>query len=318
MMKQSQSTPTPHDATFRQYLSDPDVARDFIALHLPARLQEMCDLSTLRLEQGSFVDEDLRSCFSDVLYSLKTIAGDSYIQVLIEHQSTPDKHMAFRLMRYAVAAMQRHLDAGNKYLPLVIPILFYAGKRKGYPHSTKWLDEFRHPDVAEQLYNCAFPLVDVTVIPDDEIMHHRRMAALTLILKHAQQRDLLTLIDRLTTVIQSSLLSREQFRLLISYMIKMGKSTDAQAVLAELKRRMPQRGDEMMTLAEQFELTGYQKGIANGVEKGIEKGIKEGQHLAQLGIARTMLQMGLDEGTILQATGLAQDALDGLVEQHAG
>lgn len=37
--------------------------------------------------------------------------------------------MAFRLIRYAVAAMQRHLEAGHKKLPLVIPVLFYTGKR---------------------------------------------------------------------------------------------------------------------------------------------------------------------------------------------
>lgn len=47
---------------------------------------------------------------------------------LIEHQSTPDKLMAFRLLRYALAAMQRHLDAGHDTLPLVVPILFYHGK----------------------------------------------------------------------------------------------------------------------------------------------------------------------------------------------
>ncbi len=47
---------------------------------------------------------------------------------LIEHQSTPDKLMAFRLLRYGLAAMQRHLDAGHDTLPLVVPILFYHGK----------------------------------------------------------------------------------------------------------------------------------------------------------------------------------------------
>lgn len=72
----------------------------------------ICDLSTLKLESGSFVEDDLRQYFSDVLYSLKTTAGDGYIHVLVEHQSTPDKSMAFRLSRYAVVAMQRHPEAG--------------------------------------------------------------------------------------------------------------------------------------------------------------------------------------------------------------
>ncbi|MCZ4151080.1 hypothetical protein BZG21_42605, partial [Escherichia coli] len=84
-------------------------------------------MRTLHLESGHFVEDDLRPFYADILYSLKTTAGDGYIYALIEHQSTPDRHMAFRLMRYAIAAMQRHLDAGHDRLPLVIPVLFYHG-----------------------------------------------------------------------------------------------------------------------------------------------------------------------------------------------
>ncbi|EGK1061312.1 Rpn family recombination-promoting nuclease/putative transposase, partial [Salmonella enterica] len=84
-MKKKNSTPTPHDATFRQFLTQPDIARDFMEIHLPAELRAVCDLSTLKLESGSFVEDDLRQYFSDVLYSLKTTAGDGYIHVLVEH-----------------------------------------------------------------------------------------------------------------------------------------------------------------------------------------------------------------------------------------
>lgn len=42
----------PHDATFRQFLTHPDVAREFMQLHLPAELREICDLNTLKLESG--------------------------------------------------------------------------------------------------------------------------------------------------------------------------------------------------------------------------------------------------------------------------
>jgi len=212
-------SPVPHDAAFRQFLANPDVARDFMQLHLPEELRKICDLGTLKLESGSFVEDDLRQYFSDVLYSFKTSAGDGYIHVLIEHQSTPDRHMAFRLMRYAIAAMQQHLAAGHKKLPLVIPVLFYTGKRSPYPYSTRWFDEFDDPAVAEQLYGSAFPLVDVTVIPDDEIMKHRSMAALTLTLtlmqKHIHQRDMASIIDRLSTLLMADYLSSPQVLALI-------------------------------------------------------------------------------------------------------
>lgn len=207
-MKKKNNTPTPHDATFKQFLTQPEIARDFMQLHLPTELRAICDLSTLKLESGSFVEEDLRQYFSDVLYSLKTTGGDDgYIMVLVEHQSSPDKFMAFRQLRYAVAAMQRHLDAGHKKLPLVIPVLFYTGKRSPYPYSIRWLDGFADPVLAGKLYSDGFPLVDVTVIPDDEIMTHRSMAALTLMQKHIHQRDIATLMDRLVTLLLADTLS---------------------------------------------------------------------------------------------------------------
>ena len=68
--------------------------------------------------------------------------------LLVEHQSSPDKFIAFRQLRYAVAAMQRHLDASHKKLPLVIPVLFYTGKRIPYTYSPRWLDGFDNPELA--------------------------------------------------------------------------------------------------------------------------------------------------------------------------
>jgi len=295
-MKKKKSA-VPHDATFRQLLTHPDVARDFMQLHLPAELRDICDLNSLKLESGSFVEDDLRQYFSDVLYSLKTSAGDGYIHVLIEHQSTPDRHMAFRLMRYAIAAMQRHLEAGHKKLPLVIPVLFYAGLRTPYPYSTRWYDEFDDPRVAENLYGGAFPLVDVTVIPDDEIMTHRSMAALTLLQKHIHQRDIASLTDRLATLFMADYLSSPQVLALIHYLMQTGESADHEAFIRELAHQVPQHGDALMTIAEQFE------------QKGIEKGRTEGKREAALEIARTMLQKGLEDKTIMEMTGLSSDEL---------
>lgn len=298
-MKKKHSTPTPHDATFRQFLSQPDVARDFMELHLPAELRALCDLSTLKLESGSFVEDDLRQYFSDVLFSLKTRRGDdNYVHVLIEHQSTPDRHMAFRLLRYAVAAMKRHLDAGHKKLPLVIPLLFYAGKRSPYPYSTRWLDEFSDPALAESVYGSAFPLVDVTVIPDEEIAEHRSMAALTLLQKHIHQRDLAEVMDRLTSVLVAGWLSSSQIVSLVHYIIQAGETTDADVFLHKLAQRMPQQKDALMTIAEQLK------------QKGRQQGRLEGQLEVKFEIARSLLNMNMPRETVMQVTGLTEEELN--------
>lgn len=286
-------TSVPHDATFKAFLTHPATARDFIEVHLPAELRAVCDLSTLKLESGSFVEESLRAFYSDVLYSLKTAAGDGYIHVLIEHQSTPDRHMAFRLMRYAVAAMQRHLDAGHQKLPLVIPVLFYTGKRSPYPYSTDWLQEFDDPALAGRLYGEPFPLVDVTVIPDDEIMNHRSMAALTLLQKHIHRRDLADLLDRLAATLMAGHLTGQQLVSLINYLVQAGETDDAEAFVRNLAQRVPQHEDELMTIAQQLE------------QKGIEKGRQEGK----MEVARNLLQKGIPLESVRELTGLSDEVL---------
>lgn len=309
-MKSKNGTPTPHDATFRQFLSQPTIARDFMALHLPAEFLALCDLDTLKLESGAFVEEDLRQYFSDILYSLKTTSrDDGYIHVLIEHQSSPDRHMAFRLMRYAIAAMQRHLDAGHKKLPLVIPVLFYSGKRSPYPYSTRWLDEFSIPAFASRLYSNAFPLVDVTVIPDEDIVGHRSMAALTLLQKHIHQRDLAELIDKLAPVILAGYLSSSQVISLVNYLLQAGETADADLFVRTLAQRVPQHEDALMTIAQQLEQKGIEKGLQLGEQRGLVKGRSEGERSAALKIARTMLQNGLPPSLVAEMTGLSDDDL---------
>lgn len=303
------TTPTPHDAAFKQFLTHPDTARDFMELHLPAELLTLCDLNTLKLESGCFVEESLRPYYSDVLYSLKTAGRDGYIHVLIEHQSSPDRHMAFRLLRYAVAAMQRHLDAGHKKLPFVIPVLFYTGKRSPYPYSTNWLQEFDNPELAGKLYSNHFPLVDVTILSDDDIMNHRSLAALTLLQKHIHQRDLTELLDRLATILLTSHLTGQQLVSLINYLVQAGETPDAEAFVRELAQRVPQHKDKLMTIAQQLEQKGIRLGELRGLEKGRKEGHKEGERKATLKIARTMLQSGLDQATVMKMTGLSEEDL---------
>jgi recombination-promoting nuclease RpnB len=286
------STPTPHDAIFKTFLSHPTTARDFMSLHLPPNLLKICDLTTLKLESGSFVEDDLRPYYSDVLYSLKTSSGEGYIQVLIEHQSTPDRHMAFRLMRYAIAAMQRHLDAGHKTLPLVIPILFYQGKRSPYPYPVNWLELFSDPEDAAQLYGGDFPLVDITVIPDEEIMQHRSMAALTLLQKHIRQRDLNEFLDQLSKLMLEEFMTRQQMLTLVNYMLQTGETPDAESFIRELAQRVPQHEEELMTIAQQLE------------QKGEQRGEQRGAREALLKVAQNMLDNGFDWASVMKMTGL--------------
>ncbi|MBJ8872290.1 Rpn family recombination-promoting nuclease/putative transposase [Citrobacter braakii] len=289
------TTSTPHDAVFKQFLYHPDTARDFLDIYLPSTLRELCDLQTLKLESGSFIEDSLRASYSDVLWSLKTNEGDGYIYVVIEHQSSPDAHMAFRLMRYAMAAMQRHLDAGHKTLPLVIPMLFYHGALSPYPFSLCWLDEFDDPIVARQLYSATFPLVDITVIPDDEIMQHRRIALLELMQKHIRKRDLIGLVEQLVSLLATGYANDSQLKTLFNYMMQFGNTPHIDKFIREVAQRVPQQKESLMTIAEVLQ--------------------QEAKQQEALRIAQMMLANGISHEIILKITGLS--AKDLLARQAA-
>lgn len=287
---------TPHDAFFKQFLMHPDTARDFLDIHPPAEIRGICDLDTLRLESSHSVEESLKEQYSDVLYSVKMQGTSGYIHVLIEHQSTADKKMAFRMMRYAIAAMHRLLKDENGPLPLVVPLLFYQEKTSPYPLSMSWLDMFALPELARRIYSEPFPLVDITVIPDDDIMQHRRIA----------------LLERLVTLISAEYTTESQLNSLLSYMVQRGHTDQPQVFYRELANRLPQE-ESMMTLAEWFEEQGMQKGVREGMLEGKREGLQEGKTEERRNIARRMLESGMTREAVAQITTLTDDELEQII-----
>lgn len=298
---EEQTTSTPHDAIFKHFMAHVDTARDFLDIYLPPALRDLCDLSTLKLEATSMVEKNLRSRISDILYSVKTRRGTGYIYTLIEHQSSPEKHMAFRMLRYSLDVMQRHLDANNKTLPIVIPLLFYHGEVTPYPYSLRWLDGFSEPELAKRLYCRPFPLVDITVVPDSEIMQHRRIATLELLQKHIRLRDLSGQIAPLAALLTMGYTSKDRLIAILNYMLHTGTAENPEKLLHELSQRTSHHEGTLMTIAEYLE----QKGWARGIEEGQQKG--RGEEARRIALA--MLKNGLDPTLITEITGVAETEL---------
>ena len=303
------TTSTPHDAVFKKMMTHPEIAQDFLKIHLPESLCKLCELTTLKLESTTFIEDDLRTYYSDVLWSLKTREGEGYIYCVIEHQSTAVPHMAFRLMRYATAAMQHHLDSGNKTLPLVIPMLFYHGEQSPYPFSLNWLDEFDDPEAARPLYATAFPLVDITVVHDDEIMQHRRMALLELIQKHIRKRDLMGLVEKLAILLVKGHANDNQLKALFNYLMQAGDTARFSEFIHQVAERLPQHKEKLMTIAERLRQEGHLNGLQEGYRKGLRQGLQQGKQEEALRIATTMLADGTDPLTICRITGLTAEDL---------
>ncbi|MFV9989295.1 MAG: Rpn family recombination-promoting nuclease/putative transposase [Coxiella endosymbiont of Dermacentor nuttalli] len=301
-------TPTPHDAVFRKFLSEKETAKDFFDIWLPDEIKGLCDLDSLKVESGSFIDGDMKNYQSDILYSISTTKGNGYIYVLIEHQSKPDKLIAWRLMRYSMAAMQKHLEAGHKKLPLVYPILFYCGEKSPHPYSTDWLDCFSGRDIAEKIYMKPFKLVDVTTLEDGEIMQHRRMALLELIQKHIRRRDMTESLDNIVKLLSYNYYTDNQVITMFNYLLQEGNAQKPMEFITEIAKQSEKHKGVLMTIAQSLRQEGIQEGIQIGEQKGMQKGAKQ----ASMKIARQMLESGMDRQSVMKFTGLNDDEMSNL------
>src|SRR5262249_15601627 len=153
-------------------------------------IRDMVDLNSLKLRNGNFIDESLRQKFTDILYSVSIKGRQGYIFLLVEHQSTPDEWMPFRIVCYLCRIMQEHIEqTQSKTLPIIVPMVFYHGKEP-YCYSTDLFDLFgEHKELAKDLFLQPFQLVDVQGIPDETLRERQLLGLMELTLKKIFTRD---------------------------------------------------------------------------------------------------------------------------------
>ena len=114
----------PHDRYFKQALSRPDVARDFLEHYLPPDVAAVLDVSAPELVKDSFVDQEMQEHLADLLYQVSLRTGeDAYVYVLFEHKSYPDPQIAFQLLRYMVRVWEYGLRQWGRLWPIMPPHL---------------------------------------------------------------------------------------------------------------------------------------------------------------------------------------------------
>ena len=94
---------------FKHAFSDVEEARPLLRSILPPGICDEIEWSTLRVEPGSSVDESLAGLHSDVLFSAEAGGHPTLLFLLVEHQSSVEPLMAYRVLRYVTRVWDRWL-----------------------------------------------------------------------------------------------------------------------------------------------------------------------------------------------------------------
>jgi predicted transposase/invertase (TIGR01784 family) len=139
--ERQQDTPTrpQHDPLFRSAFEDLRLFRELLVWLVPF-VVELLDLDRTELQKDSFVDAELKTHYSDLLYKIPVKGTDKnvIVFVLLEHKTSSDHWTMLQMLRYIVQIWSREYKAAEVQgrladfeLPPVLPIIIYHGEN-GY------------------------------------------------------------------------------------------------------------------------------------------------------------------------------------------
>lgn len=293
-----------HDKFFRKIFSENENTRSFLQNYLPQNILNLLDLNHLHIQKDSFIDENLKNSYSDLLFKSKLKNHNSWIYILFEHKSFPNKYIPLQLLRYMLAIWNKDITNHNQPSP-IIPILLYHGdtnwKKITLENLIPMPKKLKH-----FLPNFDFLFFDLSQIPDNQLKGNLLLKATLLTLKYILTDKLNEKLPLLFTFLNalSSQRKLDYIRLFLYYITGGAPKANKDILLRTIHENL-KKEELMSVIAEEW--------IKEGIERGLKEGLKKGQLQAKLEDAKNFLNLGVDLSIVLKATGLTKKDL-----QNAG
>lgn len=296
-----------HDKFFRKVMGNLHVARDFLIAHLPEEICQKIDLHNLELVPRSYIDDMRKETIADVLYKTTIEDHIGYIYLLVEHQSSPDELMPFRILKYSCNIIDQYLQETKlKTIPLIYPIVIYRGERS-YAFSTDIRDLVEAPShLVDQYFLKPFHLIDLSRIGNAELKNHSWAGAMEFALKHIFARDILPHLRDMAELFRriDQTGGKDYISIIFQYIYERAELKNEEAFFNLITTNIsPEVGEEIMTLAEQMR------------QKGRLEGFHEGKLKESIEITKRLLAENVELLFIAKVTGLSLNKIKELQDQ---
>lgn len=303
--------PTPHNNFFHYAFSHPAAARNLIELHLPADLVQILDLDSLELQKDSFIDDELRDSYSDMLYSIRLsgrLSGqdgepiEGQVYLLLEHKSQSDPMTCFQMLRYIVRIWEQRLRKGQSLCP-VFPLVIYHGQ-EAWSAPVGLEELIGGPGVLfEYGVRMAFKILDIGQIPDELLATDPFLQSVLGLLKYSRTRnfeDKLEFILRCLLEIGTVELQTEHLDAVLVYITTVSPSIPMETLAMTIQKIFPTQ-IELGSIADEY----MKKGRQEGKQEGKQEGLKEGQ-IQLIQTLREILGLPLSDASTFQDRSLDQ------------
>ncbi|HRX16095.1 MAG TPA: Rpn family recombination-promoting nuclease/putative transposase, partial [Spirochaetota bacterium] len=121
----------PHDNAYKFLFSNKRIFLQLLKSFVHEDFVKGLTENNLELADKTFVSEEMLDRESDLLYKINLNKNETYIYILMEFQSTPDKAIPIRMFQYILLLYDQLLKNSKKgLLPNVFPLLLYNGSKK--------------------------------------------------------------------------------------------------------------------------------------------------------------------------------------------
>ena len=130
--------PDLHDSSFKLWFDHAEMVRDLLRGFVPEDVVEAFDFDTLEQLPAEYIGDDLRQSRGDMVWRVR-FRGEAtgewlYLLVLLEFQSTVDRHMAARVLAYTaqtfIKLIRNEALPADGRLPPVLPVVIYNGRTR--------------------------------------------------------------------------------------------------------------------------------------------------------------------------------------------
>ena len=291
-----------HDKMFKEMLSEKKSTVDFINSFLHLNLVE----DDMEKYEKEFRTSEFSNVEADVVYKIK----NKNVFILIEHQSSVDYKMSYRIMRYKYAIRESAIDKKrlkeqSYRIPMVIPIVLYTGKRK-------W-KRLLINDIEEKVEGYAenwlgYTLIDVNEFSKEELLADNLIITKAMLIEKSKNKE--ELYKNIEEVIniqkEKKAFDNLQLEKLITYELS---ETEDKNIMHEFieKIRNIEGSEKIMTNASRIINREIRKQRKEGREEGIQQGLQQGMVLVA---KRLKGKMNMKD--ISQITGLSETEIENL------
>ena len=299
-----------HDKSFKFILASKEEMAEFLSQFLGVRLKN----EELEEQKTEFINENFEKIESDIIYKIK----DTEIYFLIEHQSSIDRNMPERIIKYSLAlrdATDRNANGRNqkyKVRVLVVPIVVYTGSKKwnvGINFSNMQISKEEYQKYKlDQKYECykeylqKYMLIDINQDTKQELINkNTKMSNMMLIEKSNTKEELIkTLLELIKITGDKEML--KWLEKVVRYILPDMLGEEQEVILENIKRK------EVGNM--EYYDNGWCSRITRNEKRKEARLIREGKRETILEIIKNMLRLKQDEKTIMRFTNAKQSDIE--------